>query len=292
VPTILGISASSRVWGNCEASTKLALTEARQLGARCDFVRLTDLRIDACRGCFSCLSDAKACAIGDDLTDLLERVREAGALILASPVYFGLPPAALVALLDRLLVTTAGEDVGTRARPAVTITIMGNAKWRGLAEPVVNLTASLLGFEIAESLQVVAEGPGEALMDGAAVAQLKAAGRRVAAMLAGSPAASAPASPDASKPNLCPTCRSDFFRIEGESIACPVCGERGELGAYLEARGLVGGGGERRWGTPWLRSHVASWIKPSVTRYRAKRKEALRNLAELKRLYAESEKEG
>jgi multimeric flavodoxin WrbA len=226
---------------------------------------------------------------------LLERVREAGALILASPVYFGLPPAALIALLDRLLVTTAVEDAGTRARPAVTITIMGNAKWRGLAEPVVNLTASLLGFEIAESLQVVAEGPGEALMDDAAVAQLKAAGRRVAAILAGSPPASAPASlasPDASKPYLCPTCRSDFFRLEGDSIACPVCGERGELGAYLEARGLVSEGGERRWGTPWLKSHVATWVKPSVTRYRAKRKEALRNLAALKRLYAEGETKG
>jgi multimeric flavodoxin WrbA/uncharacterized Zn finger protein (UPF0148 family) len=318
--SILGISASSRVWGNCEASVKLALLSAMDEGARTDFIRLTDLKIDACRGCFTCLSDARACAIEDDLGGLLERIGEARALVLAAPVYFGLPPAVLVSVLDRLLVVTAARELPRDPRPAVTITLMGNEKWRGVAQPVVNTAVSLLGFEIAESVSIVAEGPGEVLSQPGVVEKLKRAGKSLVAAVpsaAGRPSAPAPPSttvslprtgqtsatapqsqispqyeagaPSAasrSRPNQCPICRSDFFRIEEGFIVCPVCGEKGELVAYTEDGRFLSVGGERRWGTPWLRSHVASWIKPSVMRYKARRREALKNLAELKRLYS------
>ncbi len=330
--SILGISASSRVWGNCETSVKLALLSAMDEGARTDFIRLTDVKIDPCRGCFTCLSEAGACAIEDDLGGLLERIGEARALVLAAPVYFGLPPAVLVSLLDRLLVVTASRELPRDPRPAVTITLMGNEKWRGVAQPVVNTAVSLLGFEIAESVSIVAEGPGEVLSHPGVVEKLKRAGKSLVAAVpsaAGRPSAPAPPSttvslprtgseqetgeasrsvqpsatapqsqispqyeagaPSAasrSRPNQCPICRSDFFRIEEGFIVCPVCGEKGDLAAYTEDGRFLSVGGERRWGTPWLRSHVASWIKPSVMRYKARRREALKNLAELKRLYS------
>jgi len=298
---VLGVSASRRIWGNCEIATKLALLAARDAGAGTAFLRLADLRIEQCRGCFECVSDKERCALGDDLDRLIEAADGADALVLASPVYFGLPPACVIALLDRLLVRTPGKGQGASsvcAKPAATVTVMGNRKWRGIAEPVLNLTSSLLGFQLLESLSVVAEGPGEILSDEKAIQSVISAGRRVASITEASITGSAVGSgrqrvgpadvgPAASaSQGRCPTCRSDFFRIGEGGIECPICGERGELEPYLREGTFVASGGERRWGRSWLGAHVASWIKPSVERYRSKRRDILRNVSELKRRYS------
>jgi multimeric flavodoxin WrbA len=343
----LGISASTRVWGNSEIAVRRVLLSAMEAGAGADFVRLSDLRVDPCRGCFKCLAPAGACAIADDVAGLIGRAASADAMVLAAPVYFGLPPAILVGLLDRLLVVANRDDAADRARPAVAVTLMGNAEWRGVAEPFVNLAASLLGFEVIESVSAVAEGPGELLGDSRVVERLAACGHLLGATSgwprglasgpsedmalpanpssasriergaeAGESRASSvrpfgwnptpsglspiSASPDHSSrgtgeaPNLgrCPTCRSDFFRLEGGHVACPVCGARGDLAAYTAEGRFVRIGSEERWGRGWLKRHVASWIKPSMERYKSRRRQALRDLQELRRLYSLKEGDG
>ena len=316
------MSASCRVWGNCEIAAKRALVAAAEEGAAIEFVRLPDLEIDPCRGCFRCLSDARACVLEDDVAGLLAGAAAADALVLAAPVYFGLPPAALVGLLDRLLVAAASEPESC-SRPAVTITVMGNGKWRGVAEPFVNLTASLLGFEVVESLAAVAEGPGEVLADAAAMERLAALGSALGSGPAGRPQDVAPGAssvrpfgwnptPSGLSPTSAPSqreaksrgrpatgeapivggqrpgwrcrvCGGDFLRIEEGAAICPVCGSA----ADAAAEGATG----PRWGRAWLRRHVADWIKPSIERYKPKRKQVLRELAEIKRLYALREAE-
>jgi hypothetical protein len=226
---------------------------------------------------------------------LLEKIDSVGGLVLAAPVYFGLPPAALVGLLDRLLVRTPRSGEERDPRPAVTVTVMGNSKWRGLAEPVVNVAMSLLGFDVVQSLSLVAEGPGEVLADAGAVAALEAAGE----VLAGAPVAAGvrtvaggavAASPGSRL--ACPVCRSDFVRLEADAVECPVCGQRGDAATYFKERRFAGLPSEPRWGRRWLGGHVASWIKPSIARYRTRRKEALRRIAEIKRRYSALESGG
>lgn len=78
-------------------------------------------------------------------------------------------------------------------------------------------------------------------------------------------------------------CGGDFLRIEEGAAICPVCGSA----ADAAAEGATG----PRWGRAWLRRHVADWIKPSIERYKPKRKQVLRELAEIKRLYALREAE-
>jgi multimeric flavodoxin WrbA len=288
---VLGISGSARVWGNCETAVKTALIAAADQGATTGFVRLPDLRIECCRGCFACLSGEGRCAIDDDLETLLDRMDAADGLVLACPVYFGLPPASLVGLLDRLLVRTPREGTSLRPRGAVTITLMGNSKWRGLAEPVINSAVSLLGFDLFESLTIVAEGPGEVLTDPVNVARLQGAGRDLAGAVtepvrAGGDRAGHRAPKHPANLVTCPVCHSDFVRLEADVVECPVCGERGDLTEYFQNRRFRSLGGERRWGRAWLRSHADSWIRPSVARYKAKRRDALRQIAEIKRRYS------
>ncbi|MFH1313797.1 MAG: flavodoxin family protein [Candidatus Eisenbacteria bacterium] len=280
---LLGISASKRPWGNCETSIKTILASAAEEGARTDFVRLTDFRIEACLGCFKCLVEDTVCPLEDDLYTLLEAVGSADALALAGPVYFLMPPAVLVALLDRLLTMKGRESSAAAPRPAVTLAIMGNHNWRGVARPVINMTASLLGFEVVESMHLVAEGPGEVLMDDRVAGHLDEVGRKLAH---GTPV------PESKRSAACPICASDFFRIEPPNIVCPICGSVGDLEVYAGEGKFLATGDEPRWGLSWLDKHVESWIEPSLRRYKGRRKQVLSRLKELKARYTAGQGKG
>jgi multimeric flavodoxin WrbA len=255
---ILGISASRRVWGNCETSVKQVLATAMEVGARAQFVRLTDMDIRACKGCFRCLGEEGRCAIDDGLYRFLDEVNAVDDIVLASPVYFMSAPAALIGLLDRLLTVCEYGADGETDRRAVTLTLMGNREWRGVAMPFVNITASLLGFEIMESVSLVAEGPGEVITRPGVADRLADIGR---ALARGEPQEKPQAG------GVCPVCRSDFFRVEPQMIICPVCGLEGDLATYTSKGTFEPTGGPPRWGQQWLRAHIDSWIRPSIERY-------------------------
>jgi multimeric flavodoxin WrbA len=281
---LLGISASNRKWGNCETAVKSALLAAMRSGAKTAFIRLTDIPLEPCRGCFRCLVGGGICPTEDGLYDLLCHIRSVDSLVLAAPVYFMAPPAKLFSLLDRLLTVSAFKPRQNGAGRAATVTIMGNRLWRGVAEPYVNLVASLLGFEVEESLPLVAEGPGEVLSDTAAIARLEAIGKAFAE--------GKELSPVSERANVCPVCMSDFFVIESQEVVCPVCGLKGDLAAYERDGRFERTGGEARWGRDWLRAHVEAWVKPSVERFRADRREILSKLNEFRSRYRSQEERG
>lgn len=74
---------------------------AQEAGASIDWVHLTDLDINYCQGCQSCLKTG-SCIINDDLQPLLEKVEKADALIVGSPVYEGYPSAQMKTVMDRV----------------------------------------------------------------------------------------------------------------------------------------------------------------------------------------------
>jgi multimeric flavodoxin WrbA len=84
-----------------------ALKGAESAGADTELVQLYDLSFSGCLSCFSCKKLSRkadgVCAVRDDLTAVLDRVREeADALIIGTPVYYGSESAATRALLERL----------------------------------------------------------------------------------------------------------------------------------------------------------------------------------------------
>ena len=281
---LLGISASNRKWGNCETAVKSALLAAMKRGAKTAFIRLTDIPLEPCRGCFKCLAAGGACPTDDGLYDLLCHIRSADSLVLAAPVYFMAPPAKVFSLLDRLLTMSGFKPREGGPGRAATVTIMGNRRWLGVAEPYINLIASLLGFEVEESLPVVAEGPGEVLSDSATIERLEVIGAAFAEDKALDPAGE--------RANVCPVCRSDFFVVESQELECPVCGLRGDLAAYAKDGGFRRTGGELRWGTGWLRAHAEAWMKPSVERFKADRRDILSKLIEFRSRYKSEEERG
>ena len=83
-----------------------ALEGSASAGADTEMVHLYDLSFSGCISCFACkeLSRKKdgVCIIKDDLTDVLERVKDADALIIGTPVYWHAESASTRAFLERL----------------------------------------------------------------------------------------------------------------------------------------------------------------------------------------------
>ena len=83
-----------------------ALEGAASAGAETELIQLYDLKYSGCISCFACkkLSRKKdgVCTLKDDLTSVLEHVKNADALIIGTPVYYGAESAATRALLERL----------------------------------------------------------------------------------------------------------------------------------------------------------------------------------------------
>ncbi len=82
----LGILGSARKGGNTEILLDEALQEAQKVGAVTKIL-LRDKSIAPCRGCGGCMKTG-ACVQKDDMQEIHENLREADAIIWASPVYF------------------------------------------------------------------------------------------------------------------------------------------------------------------------------------------------------------
>jgi len=264
--TVLALVGSARRWGNCEVLAREALAGAAEAGAdSLKMLRLTDLRMEPCTGCLVCAIGGRPCPLHDDLDFLLAQAAVADALVVAAPVYVLGPVAPVKLLLDRMLIWTSRREwVDKPPKPAVTMTVGGLAPWRGAAVPFNNALALSLGGRLQGWMSCYAPGPGEVMLQPDALEQARALGRHLFA--------DKPLPPP---PGTCPTCGSDFFRIEGTQAVCPICGQTGTL--------LSGEGGvairfdppdpEGRWTRVGLHNHVEEWIIPSGARFMAHRSE-------------------
>ena len=96
----IGIVGSPRKGGNTEILTRHTLQAIEEEGLDTELIRLAGLSIQPCNACMVC-QDEETCPIKDDLFPIYTKMKEAEAIILASPVYFGSATALLKALMER-----------------------------------------------------------------------------------------------------------------------------------------------------------------------------------------------
>ena len=96
----IGIVGSPRKDGNTEILTQHALKAIEEEGLDIELIRLAGLDIQPCNACMVCRDEEK-CPIKDDLFPIYTKMKEAEAILLASPVYFGSATALIKALMDR-----------------------------------------------------------------------------------------------------------------------------------------------------------------------------------------------
>jgi multimeric flavodoxin WrbA len=98
---ILCLLGSPREKGNSSALANRFCTAAERLGAEVKTFSLNQLEFRGCQGCMACKTKLDRCALEDDLSEVLDAVRETDALVLASPIYYCDVSSQMKTFLDR-----------------------------------------------------------------------------------------------------------------------------------------------------------------------------------------------
>jgi len=98
---IVCVLGSPRARANSSIIAERFCTTAENLGAEVLTFTLNDLDFQVCQACMACKTKLDRCILEDDLTEVLEAVRETDVLVVASPVYYGEVSSQLKGFIDR-----------------------------------------------------------------------------------------------------------------------------------------------------------------------------------------------
>ena len=115
---VLAINGSPRKNWNTDTLLKKALDGAASAGAETEMVYLYDLKFRGCVSCLACKLQKEPrpnrCVLRDDLTAVLDRVHEADAVILGSPIYFSEVTGEMRSFFERFLFQYLNYDDYTK----------------------------------------------------------------------------------------------------------------------------------------------------------------------------------
>ena len=215
---VLGLVGSPRTLGNSEILVKEMLASL-PADMEKSMIRLSDLDIKPCKACYACLPKEKGCVIGDHLSFLLERIREADAVIIASACYFLGSHTSLKTISDRLICVLADSHLYT-GKKCVTATVYGMPDWEGYAREAVNNFARFLHLDVVADMIVNAASPGEVVKP----AVLQKARELADCLVSGKTLAADSAI------LTCPYCSSGLLQISpAGQVRCVMCNAAGTL---------------------------------------------------------------
>lgn len=153
---VIAINGSPRKYKNTATLLGKALEGAQINGAETELVHLYDLNYKGCTSCFACKQkEGKSygrCAWRDDLTPILQKIAQADAIIMGSPIYLCDVTGQMRAFLERLifpyLTYTEGHKsiFGRKIKTGFIYTMNGTAEQmaaRGF-QPTLNCIESYL----------------------------------------------------------------------------------------------------------------------------------------------------
>jgi len=104
---VIAINGSPRKKWNTATLLEKALEGAASEGADTELIHLYDLTYKGCTSCFACkLKGGKSygkCAMNDELTHVLAKLKDADAVILGSPIYLGNSTGEMRSFMERFI---------------------------------------------------------------------------------------------------------------------------------------------------------------------------------------------
>ena len=112
---VLAISASPRKCGNAEVLCDEFLKGAAESGHDVQKIRLAEKKIAPCLACYAC-AGSHVCVRRDDMAEVLEALKAADVIVLASPVYFYSICAQMKTMIDHPFCTHEGSGLANTVR--------------------------------------------------------------------------------------------------------------------------------------------------------------------------------
>ena len=170
---------------NAKGNTALALAEMEQIFLQEGFeVEIVHVGNNAVRGCVSCgyCSKNGRCVFEDVVNEIAPKFQEADGLVLGTPVYYASANATLIAVLDRLFVSTRFSKA-MKVGAAVTIARRGGCS---ATFDELNKYFTISGMPVASSQywnSVYGGAPGEAAQDAEGLQTMRVLARNMAFLM-------------------------------------------------------------------------------------------------------------
>ena len=156
---VLGISGSPRKGGNTDTLLDKALEGAEAAGASLEKIVLNDLNFCPCQECGGCAKTG-ICVVKDEMQAVYEKLREADAVIIASPIFFGSVSAQVKMMIDRLQCLWVAKYVLKRAvsaktkRKGIFLSVGGSdeSEFFDNAKSIIKIFFATLGIKYAGEL--------------------------------------------------------------------------------------------------------------------------------------------
>jgi NAD(P)H-dependent FMN reductase len=259
---VLGLIGSPRRLGNSELIVKQI---ARRINGEVDLelIRLTDLNIKTCLGCYQCLEKGGVCVMDDDAPVVFDAICAADGVILAAPTYFLGAYGAVKTLVDRSNMILPRAEL-TDGKPAIVVTLAGVPGRAGRAPADLAGSAMTLGLTVKAQRTIYAALPGEVFLGGRNQDEVE----QLAGALFDRPEPLPP------EPLACPVCGSNAFTFIEGGVKCLVCLGEGVLEVTAAGtRPLIEPDKERFLaGKKWRLGHV-EWLRGMKQRFFDNKKE-------------------
>ena len=271
---ILGLIGSYRKLGNTEVLVKEALMEAQQRGAEVSVLRLTDLRIDPCKGCMACAFKQEECRIPDGWCTFRDRVVDSDAVIVGAPTYL-LGPAGIIKMITDRNIAFQAAALEHAGKPGAIIGVSGVRGWEPFALPMLNVFMFTCGLRVVDQVMLYAQGPGEVLLDDLAMKRVRKLGSNVFEA-AGKPVEERTY---LGEQGVCPVCHQNLFSVKDGVLECALCEAKAEVKTVkgktklvFDPETLKG----HRWSEKALMEHFSLAVLPSGPRFLKERDEIMK----------------
>jgi hypothetical protein len=272
---ILGLVGSLRRLGNCVVMVKEISTHI-EAGHDLRLIRMPSLNIRPCKACYACVT-GMPCPQRDDMDFLLDRIVEADAVIIASPVYFLGAHSIFKQVLDRgfLFYRVLRETYG---KPCILLNLYAIDDRVGVSSQTLMSFAAWLGLTIKANVDLMAALPGEIVLQQESVSTAKALAQQLF-------------SPEnVSSPHACPFCGCTIVRMKEARFLCTLCHGSFEIDEAGSAKPLKDGG---IFGSPEHMLLHKAWLGSMKGKFMERRKEILKTTIHYKNIgeWIEPEKE-
>jgi NAD(P)H-dependent FMN reductase len=205
---IIGLVGSPRTLGNCEVMVK-EISRHVEPDHTLGLVRMPSLDIRPCKACYACVT-GRPCPHKDDMDFLLDRIVEADAVVIATPVYFLGAHSIFKRVLDRgfLFYRVLRETFG---KPCVLLNFYGIEDRLGVSPQTLLSFASFLGLVIKGDVNLKAALPGEILLQ----EESASTARDLALKLF--------SREETARSHGCPFCGCAIVRMEETRFICTAC---------------------------------------------------------------------